>query len=208
MIRPAMLLVLIILTACGSGDVRSDSEAEAYSGRLIAFGDSNTRQPNVSNNFVNVIGKHLHRQVINLAEDGTVIQRHLERVQEFEFHEGDIVIFMSGYNDMRYFGAAGLNDYKVRLASLVQILNSKGIGTYLGSTLRMTAEGYAYDLSTGLVHDNTTADAYRDAVLDIQSPVHVVNLTDNVPAILSNFFDDYRHINESGHAAVAAAFGL
>lgn len=193
------ILLFAILLGC--------AQAPQETGRgevFVAFGDSNTRAASTPDRWVSRVSP----QALNFAEDGTTVSRHLEVIQGTPLVQGAKVLYLSGYNDMRYYGLSGIPNYKTKLKLIFESLKNHEV--YIGNCLRMPTAGYAFDASDSgyAPHDDSTARAYSDALAEVALDFPNVRVVD-VNSIEPNdsiFYDDHRHLNSLGHAVVAERF--
>lgn len=177
-----------------------------FPGNRVAFGDSNTRAASTDDRWATQLGV-----VKNYGADGTTSNEHVEIITSTPIGTRDTVFFMSGYNDMRYYGLGGIASYKENIRTILKYLSPYRV--YVGNCLRMTPEGYNQDLvyssaSTYEYHDDSTALAYSNALAEVAVEFPNVVLVDlySIEPTLDIFYEDLKHLNSAGHREVAKKF--
>lgn len=163
--------------------------------RLITMGDSLTVGVGASDpdhGWPAIVARAYHRSLINVAVSSTrAAQQPAPAVQP-----GDLVIWLTGYNDMR--AATPIDQFAATVADRVQQVQAAGASIILAAGLRMTAAGYAAAAPTWDHGSDAAAAAYAAAIAGLAAFV-------DLAAIAPTPVADSIHPNDSQYAAIAAA---
>jgi lysophospholipase L1-like esterase len=113
--------------------------------RLLCFGDSITSGAGASTPalaYASLVAAALGRQLDNRAIGASLIERQLrEAIRPAVIARTDVVLFVTGYNDMR--AGTPLDRYRPMLAEALALLRASGALVVVGTCPRMTEAGYA-----------------------------------------------------------------
>lgn len=170
--------------------------------RLVAFGDSNTWGNGAtprSQCYVMQLAARLGRTLDNRAVSGTFVPQHVAAIQATTFAAGDLIVWLTGYNDMR--GGTDLDEYAAQLDAG---LAACAAPVWLGNCLRMVAEGYT-DMPGGFGSDERVS-AMNVVIAEVAARHAHVRLVDCCAAYDPENNADLVHPNNAGHSQIATAF--
>lgn len=170
--------------------------------RLLAYGDSITWGLGASRPeraYAAIVARRLGRSLDNRAVSGSYCQDHVEALTRTTFADGDLVIWLTGYNDMR--GGTAIAAYADTLAAGLAAVS---VPVLLGNCLRMTAEGYAQRL--GPFGSDERVAAFNVAIATVAARFPLVRLVD-VAAVYDPANNcDLVHPNDRGYEQITGAF--
>lgn len=185
---------------------------------VIAFGDSitvgvGTTSP-TTKGYAYLVATALNKEIKNIGLGGSKLESLNQYGEMMAFHyvPGQIVIFLTGYNDMRTYGLdqGRLNTYRERLEAIFALWEASGVEAYVGTSLTMLPE--AYSTGENINHgSDAAAAAYSQVVKDLIQQrayrhVHLVDTTTNWRPSYTNMNEDLSHPNDIGAAEIADLF--
>jgi lysophospholipase L1-like esterase len=187
----------------------------ALSGLVVAFGDSITLGVSGTTSYLAGYAQRVATtkkwEIDNRAVGGSRIAdaTQITAILKYPFTSAHKVIFLTGFNDMRFTGTdgPGQTTYSNNLETILAYLETTGATVYLGNCLKMTASGYALGSPFNVGSD--TAVGQFNAIISARAAAHSnVILIDASAAYNPNtdVSGDNIHPSNSGHANIANAF--
>lgn len=205
-------VVALMMTACAQ-DKKTDAPAARPSRELIAFGDSVTSMPG---SWATMVSNDIKYPLNNQAEPGTACQQEWQigRIRSTDIRPQDIVVFLTGYNNLRGSGSnpdLGLPVYKPCLQEALEIFAASGAQTYIGTTMTFQSVIDDHMLYWNGPNGNaanalTYANEIKAMVAALNAPnIHVVDVNALWPANSATEYD-FVHPTPLGHRMLADLF--
>lgn len=168
--------------------------------RLVAFGDSITVGDGAHDHafgYAQLLASRLGFLLDNCAVSGTRMIDHRAAIEACTFRSSDVVIWLTGYNDMRI--GTSLEEYQTDLRAALALIP----GAYVGNCLRMPPDSYAIP-PNDKGSDARVAEFNRVIAEEASAagcvPINACGAWD------TRLCDDTIHPNDAGHAQIARAF--
>lgn len=212
--KKTTLILVSILTALQIGcATQSNPVQTVYTDRphLVAFGDSVSYCILC---FPGVIAKDLKFRLDNRSVPGSQLNSfdQLGRLMEYQSQPNDIIVFLTGFNDVRAFGndAAHLAEYQMNLRTALASFKRFGNQTFIGTTeATLCVDQAAIDRNRGGCVAGAM-EAYvqviKDEVAFANAPnIHLVDVNAEWVPTRALLLDDV-HPTEEGHRILADIF--
>jgi lysophospholipase L1-like esterase len=189
------IIIVLIVMCC----VPNLTTTSAPPPRLIVLGDSigvglGASAPKYS--YAQQLAAQLALPLDNRAIGGSTIEG---QPVPTDLRNGDIVVWLTGYNDMRHGNDPAA--YGAVLRAAVSSMTVQGATVYLGGCLPLTSKGYAaYGPEWDHGSDALVA-AYTAQIVRVPG-AHVVRIAYTV----QNVAPDLVHPNDAGHQQIANSF--
>lgn len=173
--------------------------------RLVCFGDSITAGQGASRParaYVAVVGAALGRRVDNRAIGASRLAEQLDALHATPVLPGDIVLLVTGYNDMR--AGTPLADYRRQLDAALGQLVAASAQVVVGGCLPMTPAGYAAYGPTWNHGSDAAAATYTAIIADVAA-AHGCRFAPMDSYDPRNVTSDLVHPNDAGHTQIAQA---
>lgn len=136
-----IILIFLPFLFFGCAEEKSASGPKT---KMAAFGDSVTQGLNESTGYITFLENANNLKVTNYAKGGTKIYEQKNVIINTDISTYEGVIFLSGYNDMRFYGVSeeALKQYEIHLKEILDYFFVNNKVVYLGNCMRMLADGY------------------------------------------------------------------
>lgn len=176
---------------------------ETKNKRAIIFGDSIGKAPNgYAVQFIHALGNYtIDNEAVGGSKLDDVVQ--FDRIMNFDFSPGDIVVFMPGMNDACFYKGDPTYtiQYIAMLRTILDHLGSKNIKVYLGTPSRVLDQ---VNITWGMQQ------VYKDAITSVFNEKDRPNM--KLTDVFTNFnptldtMDGEVHPNNKGAAEIASLF--
>lgn len=209
------LITLLMSALVGCGGSQVDFIDTDPTPRVVAFGDSVTAGGIDKNGekygYAYRFSEQYGRRLVNRAVPGSSVEEdhQIGRIMRFPYRSDDVVIFLSGINNMRKDGLdpAALNTYESTLRVAVEKIHQSSSVLLLGTCPRLPYGGYAEgSYQNG---SDAAADAYASVARKIASEfpgVILVDVNTDLNLSLSDYIDLGVHPGPSGSQILGDLF--
>lgn len=217
--------VAILLSACGTATPSHFSQApssdplmglpsECQGPCVVAFGDSLTKpsftqdMPDIQ--YASYFADLVSLPLLNLGYAGSRISepQQIGRIRQFKFKSTDVVVFLTGTNDMRATGmdVASLRSYEAYLDEVAQKILASGAILIIGTCPKEIAAAYSEgSYNSG---SDAAADFYSDAAKRVAAHygIRIADINAITPLAADHYIDSGIHFNAAGAQVVADTF--
>lgn len=155
---------------------------------IIAFGDSLVQGvgSTEANNFVSVLSRKIHKQIINLGHHGDTTAKGIARLKELDAYNPKVVILLFGGND--YLQSVPIPQIEKNLSVLVENIQARGAVVVLAA------------VRGGIFNDN-----FDKMYKNLRDKYHTAYLSDVLEGLYGNqnLMSDFVHPNNEGYMIIA-----
>lgn len=199
------LLLLLMLAGCSEKSLNTEAKLVA------SFGDSITQGNGVDFGYIYDLQRTLKFNLYNYAVGGTKIEEQVQHVYNANLDNIDYAIFLTGYNDMRFYGTdiAGRKQYRKNLRKILDYLSPRVTTVYLGTCLKMLPHAYNTWAPYNQGSDKASQ-IYTKIAKKVASRYKNVIIVDinSINFNASDLQGDLVHFNEVGSAKIKDMFYL